>query len=208
MIKEKFQLLTLMEGKNDYEFLSKRQYDLQQMVIEQSGPEKRSCVAIEMKIALESDLYWDYPFVGIHWLGLFALSIAKSIKQEDVFEAQLYFTSENNSYGVVFQKWFDGRIEALQLSKGEYKAVQIAEIRQYDFLKTKCTASPFYDCIVSKIKERGIQCTSYTLPHDYPICPRNETTAELINPMSIVGLDCLGPKTCSVKEYVLKEEYQ
>ena len=78
-------------------------------------------------------------------------------------------TSEANSYGSVYAKWYDGETVPLYLKKGLIETIQISKITTYEYLEDSCTRETFYECFASKIGslkclEDGVYCSPYSIP--------------------------------------------
>ena len=69
-----------------------------------------------------------------HSLGLFLIKFKTDQKIKGV---TLYLTSERNSYGAVYLRWFDGEAKPFNLKMGKYHNIQINKIRRYEYLKVQ-----------------------------------------------------------------------
>ena len=136
----------------------------------------------------------------------------------NVTETTLFFTSEENSYGVVMDRWFDGRPGELKLIKGRTHFIKIIDVRQYDYLKSKCSRKTFYQCLATRMNgskrcsKYGDPCSPWSLPgrkplEEFPLCKSPESVdcnkklcLELYH-----GGKCKMEKTCFVQEYSVEE---
>ena len=127
-----------------------------------------------------------------------------------VTEARLYVTSEDNAYGVVLEKWFDGKVEPYILKNQTWHFLGI-ELNEIHRLSPHCEKQSFYHCLAEKLAEDNTcpdpSCLPITLPSDtrdadYQQC--NSTDSELCQDRFwslFVDEDiCKGAK-CFVSEY-------
>ena len=76
-------------------------------------------------------------------------------------------------------RWFEGKVEPLNLKKGKFHIIKITRVDRFEYLNGKCSNESFYRCI-SKILKRtdkcGENCTLFSLPgFDYPECIKTDT---------------------------------
>ena len=83
------------------------------------------------------------------------------VEECGISNAQVYATSEENSYGFVEKKWFDGivqdpdgmsvtRTEDSESSYGD--SLIIVEVNEYVNLDWKCSQDSYYKCLVKRFK--------------------------------------------------------
>ena len=224
-------VITLQEGRNEYEYMSKerRITFLRQMVVPVSSPFfNRSCVS--MTFRLRDSFSFNFGN-AMHSLGMFFITITnhsdlQSLDVPEIHDTDMYLTSEKNSYGAIYQLWYDGKVEAFPIQTGVFTSIQIPKITRYKYLEGTCVDSSFYECIGSKIhtnnkcQEEGVTCAPFSLPQlnssqDYPICQLADTIKackDLVSPTmttdgskSSLFHECLGLTSCLIQEYDIKE---
>ena len=62
-----------------------------------------------------------------------------------------YFTSEENSYGIAWGKWFDGHQGLRSLTNG--KAVRIIGATEYRNLESTCTSESYFECLAKRLAQ-------------------------------------------------------
>ena len=141
----------------------------------------------------------------------------------NVTEATLYFTTEENSYGVVMDRWFDGMPGEFKLIKGRTHFIKIIGVRRYEYLKSKCTHETFYQCLATRMNssKRCLKyedpCTPWSLPgrkplEEFPLCKSPESVdcnkklfLELYYGGKCKERERKEKKTCFVQEYSVEE---
>ena len=115
-------LITLQEGDNEYVFMGqKRLTHLQQLVVYQFVPHYyRNCIRIQFTLK-DSELA---PRESIDQgaafdMGMFPITLTDEVK-ENIKKAMIYITSEDNSYGIMLNGWYDGKVEPFVLRRGSY----------------------------------------------------------------------------------------
>ena len=75
----------------------------------------------------------------------------KSIAISDLPMLTIYFTSEQNAYGIMFSEWMDGEVLEFNIENNAYEEISLRPER-YIFLKakSKCFDESFYECFGSK----------------------------------------------------------
>ena len=128
--------------------------------------------------------------------------------------ALAYVTSEQNAYGAVTQKWYDGEVSKLHLGKHKYTIVYLENIHEYNYLGNDCSPHSFYDCVSSQLETtntsscagQGGICEAVSLPGaNYQPCHSQaayncslETFLNVFN-----SQQCNIQKVCKVTEYKL-----
>ena len=83
-------------------------------------------------------------------------------------EISLYFTSEENAYGAVFEKWYDGKIKPYKLKSGKYHDIRITEMKECKHLLSLCDNQSYYQCLARKLVDdstcRNPRCSKISLP--------------------------------------------
>ena len=65
-------------------------------------------------------------------------------------KAWVYITSEDNAYGVINQRWFDGHVFKFNLARFEQPVVMLDNVNQYDYLD--CSDQSFYKCLAQQME--------------------------------------------------------
>ena len=200
----------LSEGKNDFEDMNGTRYQLHMAPLSVFDDKKwlhRHCFKISPQ---DSENFSS---------GTYNIIFSNSTKPPS--EAILYFTTEENSYGVIFNHWFDGEVHPYVLKKGWFHDIGIPIITSYTFNLTKCSAESYYQCLSSKFTMKnsceGDLCSRYSLPSAKPLenlPPCNDSRSFNCQGKALLKLfnDENGPcrgsslKLCHTQEY-LAEEY-
>ena len=99
------------------------------------------------------------------------ISVKESSSEEDIPPIQIYFTSENNSYGITRALWKDGEVLSLHMNlQQRYMAIWLTEER-YQYLrdKTPCRDEPFHHCYGSRLVSANFEeCPEKCLAHSVP----------------------------------------
>ena len=201
-------MITLSEGINDYEFFEqKRQIKLEEMRVFSFGYLIRNCVKLQFTIS--ALIYGQSIQHGVSFdVGMFTITLSETMTK-NIQEATVYTTSENNSYGAVLKRWYDGKVEPIQLPIGKYTAITVTKMKRHEYLERKCSPTSFYGCIGEKMKQQeacqinGTICSPITIPTDkMPICP---TTNPQFCDEAIVqaASECVGLIPCITEEYSL-----
>ena len=75
----------------------------------------------------------------------FLLSFSESLSLDDVPMPEIYLTSEDNAYGIIYGEWPDGEFLGLKLGVTENsKLVRIRPTKQV-YLATTCKEASFYE---------------------------------------------------------------
>ena len=146
-----------------------------------------------------------------------------SLIYSSVLEPEIYVTSEDNSYGLVTNRWYDGKVPEPLLPKGafsferKYQQLEITEVLQYDNLNFLCSQESYYKCLARRFAETKPEasencsqvslCSPCTLPAIrnivIPLCKTEEEKKCYQNVLMELKTDqdkhCL--KLCQVKEF-------
>ena len=70
-----------------------------------------------------------------------------------------YLSSEENSYGVVLGRWFDGSVENFQFDLKENKCMKlpITGVSDYHHIKTECSSVSYYECLAQQFARSNFQ---------------------------------------------------
>ena len=141
----------------------------------------KSCVSLDLRLKWSGKGYA---------LVFFSLNISEKVKEEEkIFHVYLYLTSYMNSYGAANKRWYDGKVQHIELQQGGFDSIDITKVAQYQFIEGTCKRISFYQCVGLKLnssehcQENGIHCTPYSMPtkkkyYDYPICQNNKVWNE------------------------------
>ena len=131
----------------------------------------------------------------------------ESIPENDLPSLKTYFTSEQNSYGVVSATWRNGKVVKMQIDKGIFKVIDLKQ-EKYNYLSTNsnCSNESFYECLEGLLatKVEPFTCSYVSLP-SVPICKSNDTKQAFfqafLNLWVNVDKDGHCPKLCSTLGY-------
>ena len=151
----------------------------------------------------------------------------KSISNENLPTLKIYFTSENNSYGIISNRWLDGEIweldiNELDINKNIYYEL---DLKAEKHIRLKTTSQcidevSFYECYGARILSDNFdycprKCIGFSIPFIEPdIIPVCETVNEM-NCSNNLAYDLLEhiistnacPKACSILQYSGKITY-
>ena len=204
---------TLVVGNNEYGFMGqKRQTILEQLRVKQlfsSVSIDQTCFKMELNL-LEKQLGGRTGSLGtIYYVGMFIITLSEEIA-DIVQGTTLFITSENNSYGVVLNKWLDGNVQPFQLKRGVLHNIMITNVKRYQYLKEKCQSLSFYGCLGQKWMDENVckinktSCSPFSTPvKTIPLCPQSMTLEDCKHKLAIG--DCMDKLPCITEEYIIKE---
>ena len=207
--------LSLLEGQNNYQYNDSRTIFLKELTVsDQEYLRKQSCLSMNMKLNAEK---WA-PFLGTPRFGVFIIDLSEEMRNSSTNNPTLYLTTQENSYGVVSNRWWNGRAEPFEITGG-FRNIQINSIQKYENLPGTCSHDSFAQCAGSKIRkkhqclENGLTCAPVSLPrqntiNNYPICQSKKILMDCTNYLWSQLEHCLGKKPCYVQEYNLQENKQ
>ena len=114
-----------------------------------------------------------------------------SVEYERIPDMIVYFTSEENAYGITANVWRDGEPLSFKLKKNSELEVSLKQVK-YVHLKSKakCRVEPFYEVyerllLKTSFSECPIKCTTTSLPSEtnrIPLClkPDEKDCAEKV----------------------------
>ena len=143
--------------------------------------------------------------------------------------ARFWITSEDNSYGLVWSRWFDGTTtKGPILYKDEAYVFTIEEVREFQNLKSTCSENSYYKCLANRFRKFDFDnalgftdkdggkchfeklCSPFTLPFDdntIPLCKTEQDIYCFQAVLNNLRLDqqkhC--PRSCHMREYKLEE---
>lgn len=126
-----------------------------------------------------------------------------------ILQPWVYITTEENSYGVVTQRWLDGEVFKFRLYKNEEFFVKLNSVHQFEYLKHLCSENSFYRCLLEKMvdsgdcSEHGGLCEAVSLPIAFPECRNSEAAHKCTTKAfwKAFNSTCKLEKSCSTMEY-------
>ena len=129
--------------------------------------------------------------------------------------AWAYITSEQNAYGAVTQKWYDGEVSKLHLKKNILTRIRLENIHEYNYLGNDCSPHSFYDCVSFQLKTantsscagQGGMCEAVSLPgaNFQPCHSQAAYNCSLETFLNVYNSQqCNIQKACNVTEYKLE----
>ena len=107
----------------------------------------------------------------------FYIHFNESINEKDLPSIKVYVTSEENAYGVVMNKWRNGKLATTEINKYMANSVSLKQ-ENYEYLSAngKCSQETFYECLgrLQAIRLGDAKCSIFSFP-SLPICKNNET---------------------------------
>ena len=143
----------------------------------------------------------------------FLLYFNESSIQKYFHTLDIFIMSERNSYGIVINEWYNGKVMKTQVEKGMFKVFDL-KLEQYQYLAThtKCSYQSFYECasqlMDANFKRSSSKCSIVSLP-SLPICKinkSNEVEQEFWTILDEVREQC-PRKLCSTLQYSGEESY-
>ena len=93
------------------------------------------------------------------------LEFKESLPKEDIPEVKFYFTSENNSYGVIPIDFIEGNVLMLpvKVEKNLWHKVKLSPM-EYEKLEltSECSQNSYYECLADRYK-KNFQFSTYLL---------------------------------------------
>ena len=202
------EMKTLVEGRNDHDFIKqKRQITLEQLVVLKVGYLNRNCVRMQFMMP-RIDYRHSMSSGDLFDLGMFSVTLSENVTR-DIHKTVLYATSQNNSYGAILGRWYDGRATPVPLYKGGFNTIQITKMTRFEYLKKTCSQTSFYECVghelsqLNSCQENGTPCSPVSIPH-FSLCPTNHTQCKTSDLRSSLS-KCMGHVPCISEEYSVQE---
>ena len=86
----------------------------------------------------------------------------------------VWVTSEQNSYGIVQENWFDGKVEfpSVTLYPRGYinKVMKIVEVTEYQNIESLCSHDSYFECLAKRFVKLDSQSTELSNCQSYKIC--------------------------------------
>ena len=180
-----------------------------------------------MNPAITSQLFLTGPLMKMYvsdddqWLNTTSTSTFRLwFKDEGPEEAKIYLTTEDNSYGAILLRWFDGKVYPYTLQRGKHHDVSIAEVNAWKL--KDCQATPYYHCMSQALSASkqcskiGQPCTNISLPTEekwqsFQLCTNQEATLcnwKVLRSLYYNKTVCKPSRLCHVQEYVTKQNVQ
>ena len=151
------------------------------------------------------------------------------ISHYDLPSLDIYFTSEEGSYGVTTSIWMDGAVMKIELPARMYKTVDVKVVKHINMeFKFHCNDKAFYECFAAKLSDADFSsCPKTCLPIstptispkiDIPFCKcevwhqceeykcSKNIIQNLLNDIMADQDEC--PNSCSTYEYSGRTTYE
>ena len=102
---------------------------------------------------------YDYPinFLDMPWTS----SSGEKINTIEALEFTVWVTSEENSYGLDLDKWFDGKVNPIKVQN--QKGFLINGVTEYKKMDGTCSQNSYYECLANRFKAIDFQKESNQL---------------------------------------------
>ena len=134
----------------------------------------------------------------------FSLKMTFQHPNSTPFKQLLAITSEENSYGIAQNKWFDGKVDAIQLQtnnadrRTRRTSLKIEDITEYRYLKSRCSKDSYYQCLADHFVKFNFRNFS---ENNREICSgRGNTVKDMETKCSPVSLPFRGKKILPICE--------
>ena len=88
-------------------------------------------------------------------------SPGEKINTIEALEFTVWVTSEENSYGLDLDKWFDGKVNPIKVQN--QKGILIDGVTEYKNMDGKCSQHSYYECLANRFKAINFQKESNQL---------------------------------------------
>ena len=147
----------------------------------------------------------DMTYILLH----FNTSIAK----DDLPSVNVYLTSENNAYGILFNRWVNGNVVRNHIKNGMVKETELKQEKISLLAKnSKCTDETYFGCIsrhlAAELNGSSSNCGIFSFP-GLPVCNIRKTDEEMNEFFDIAKkavIQC-PDKLCNTVEYSSSEIY-
>ena len=72
-------------------------------------------------------------------------------------DAKVMFTSEENSYGVGLNRWFDGDVVPIQLKRDTFYSMKVFEVTEYHNLEPDCSQDSYFQCLAKRLLKTDLK---------------------------------------------------
>ena len=93
-------------------------------------------------------------------------------------EADMTLTSEDNSYGLAWNRWFDGKRLKAQLEINTQSHIKIVSINEYQYIPYTCTAMSFYQCLAKRFESLDFSSAEFNVTNS---CNYNQTICSTVS---------------------------
>lgn len=114
-----------------------------------------------------------------NFIRKFYIEFKKDLPKESLPKITLYFTSEENAYGITMKKWVDGKAFETDIEFGNYKRLDIYPTKYvyHDSTHSKCNNNQsFYECFGTYLLKKENKCSIPCLALTLPVKLRSNTT--------------------------------
>ena len=114
-----------------------------------------------------------------NFMRKFDIRFNDSFPTESIPTMTLYFTSEDNAYGVTMKKWIDGRVFETNLEVGTHKRMDIYPTKYiyHNNMNAECNSEEsFYECFGSYLLQKNFTCSKACLTVTLPMKLRYNNT--------------------------------
>ena len=114
-----------------------------------------------------------------NFMRKFDIRFDAAFQIESIPPMTLYFSSEDNAYGVTMKKWIDGRVFETNLEVGKHKRMDIYPTKYiyYNNMNSECNSEEsFYECFGSYLLQKNFTCSNACLTMTLPLKLRNNKT--------------------------------
>ena len=145
----------------------------------------------------------DLTYILLHFNTL--------ITKNDLPSLNVYLTSEDNAYGILFNRWVNGKVVRSHIEKGMMKETELKQ-EKFSFLpkNSKCTDEAYFNCIsrhlAAELNGTSSNCGLVSYP-GLPICNIKKTDEEEKEFFDIAKkvLKQCPDKLCNTVEYSASE---
>ena len=79
------------------------------------------------------------------------------IPKPSSLDAKVMFTSEENSYGIGLNRWFDGDVVPIQLKRDTYYSMKVFEVTEYHNLEPDCSQDSYFQCLAKRLLKTDLK---------------------------------------------------
>ena len=125
--------------------------EIQAKFVQQTSHGKLPCFKISFRCNKCKEVNLRYFGVNLMFTFNTTFDVEQKFKESKELHksSKAYFTSEENSYGVAWGKWFDGHQGYRPLKSG--KAIRILEATEFQNLESTCTSESYFECLANRL---------------------------------------------------------
>ena len=203
-------------------------------LIENKGVKTMFGLTILMKKIFTSDIRRKTCYmITSDWNGDGSLNMGKlqvdyHFKFQKIgIESEFWITSEDNSYGIVWSRWFDGTTFLANTWWGGDFIYTIQRVKEIRNLKPPCSENSYYKCLANRFRQFNFDnalgftdknggkclfkrlCSPFSLPFDEDTIPLCKTEQDIYCFQAVLNSLRLDqqkycPRACLVREYELE----